>query len=99
MDHTVSLLYLRTALSFFALVYSILIIAQTRRILQRPWAFVYIFIRVLLALVLRAGMVLEVPMDIHLPDVIKALAAALDLITIREIHRAYKELFPETQIR
>jgi len=82
--------------SFIAFIYSLLIIVQTRRILSRPWAFVYIVIRLGFALLLRSALVLKIPLDAHIPEMVKAIAALLDLMTIREIHLAYNELFPES---
>ena len=96
MDPAHTLLTLRTALSFIALVYSILIITQTRRILSRPWAFVYIFIRVLIALALRAALLFQIPLPPYTADLVKVFAAFLDLLTLRAIHRAYRGLFPES---
>ena len=90
------LLYARTLTNAIAFVYAFIILLRTRKILNRPWAFIFIALRVGSLLFLNGIMVLGVPVSLFILDILKIVWALLDLLTLIEIANGYKALFKTT---
>ena len=99
MNHIGLLLEARTIITAIALIFSLLILADTRRIYWMPWAFVFIALRLALSLYLRGLMLFQLPVDPHFDGGLKTLFSILDLLTVIAMWLGYGTVFSDTWLR
>ena len=92
------LLNFRILIGAATIIYAIRVLMQTRRIVSRPWCFVFIAIRVSLTMLLRLCIFYGFSLPILLEQGIVMLGTSLDLLTVVTMYRAYKELFADRSI-
>lgn len=97
--HLRVLLNFRTVITILGLIFSLAILSDARKVYRYPWAFGFIALRLFLSLVLRGLLVLEVPMDAHVPGFVKSAASVLDLLTLIAMWLGYGTVFDETPLR
>ena len=99
MSHIGLLIELRTFITALALVFSLMILGDTRKIYRTPWAFWFIAIRMFLSLTLRCAIWLQLNVGPHVDGGLKTLFSFLDLFTIISMWLGYGTVFDETPFR
>ena len=97
--HLGFLLESRTIFTALALIFSLMILSDTKKIYRTPWAFGFIALRCLLALLLRGALWLQLPLDPHIPEGIKTVSEVLILLTLIAMWLGYGTVFDETPFR